>query len=366
MKICFVTTGDILDIATSKRALGMANHLSDLGWLVSLLLEDSNENKKRVKLECNAYIKVHYYSKSNAINEFVQKNRIIKNIQPDFIYICAFVFRNIIIGSGKKLVEHSELQSGMAENKAYRKLKPLFFEHLSLFYSDGILYASRYLEKEFQKRLSISKKSKTPQLYFPYAYSPELLFSTKNSDKSVKTNEKNKRIFVYLGSLVENYGLFTMIKAFEIIQLKGIKVTLLLLGEGPDADKANKYIQDHNLSDTIQMPGYIAEEEIKDYFDQADAFISPMNNTTQDWARCPSKVYMYLPYRKPIVTCKIGEPFEVLGNNGYYYENGDAGSMADVCLGIITEECKASIVNPDLHTWKTRSIEFDNWVKQSF
>ncbi len=36
--ICFVTTGDIKNIATAKRALGLANPLSKLGWSVSILM----------------------------------------------------------------------------------------------------------------------------------------------------------------------------------------------------------------------------------------------------------------------------------------------------------------------------------------
>ena len=37
MKICFITTGDIKNIATAKRALGLANPLADLGWEVSII-----------------------------------------------------------------------------------------------------------------------------------------------------------------------------------------------------------------------------------------------------------------------------------------------------------------------------------------
>lgn len=39
MKICFITTGDIKNIATAKRALGLANPLADLGWEVSIIME---------------------------------------------------------------------------------------------------------------------------------------------------------------------------------------------------------------------------------------------------------------------------------------------------------------------------------------
>ena len=48
-KICFVTTGDIKNIATAKRALGMADPLVELGWEVSILMEDTEENKAFIR-----------------------------------------------------------------------------------------------------------------------------------------------------------------------------------------------------------------------------------------------------------------------------------------------------------------------------
>lgn len=50
MKICSITTGDIKNIATAKRALGLANPLVDLGWDVSILMEDTEENRHRVSM----------------------------------------------------------------------------------------------------------------------------------------------------------------------------------------------------------------------------------------------------------------------------------------------------------------------------
>lgn len=53
MKICFITTGDIKNIATAKRALGLANPLADLGWEVSIIMENCEENKHRTKRRLN-------------------------------------------------------------------------------------------------------------------------------------------------------------------------------------------------------------------------------------------------------------------------------------------------------------------------
>ena len=48
------------------------------------------------------------------------------------------------------------------------------------------------------------------------------------------------------------------------------------------------------------MPGFVDEEDISQYFSVASAFISPMNDTTQDWVRCPSKMYLYLPIKNQL------------------------------------------------------------------
>jgi len=78
-KNVFVTTGDIKDIVTSKRALGMANPLSKLGWDVHIVMEDAVENKNRVSLECTTDVKLHYFSKTTAIDELKIKTKINEN-----------------------------------------------------------------------------------------------------------------------------------------------------------------------------------------------------------------------------------------------------------------------------------------------
>lgn len=113
MHICFITTGDIQSIASAKRALGLANPLADLGWKVSIILEDSEENRHRAMLECDKRINVFFFHYRSALDEIKKKNVIIRQIHPDYLYICAFVKRNIV-GLGypcKRIVEHSELMS---------------------------------------------------------------------------------------------------------------------------------------------------------------------------------------------------------------------------------------------------------------
>ena len=62
MKICFVTTGDMKNNASSKRALGLAKYLVDIGWRVSILMEDTIENRHHVQMECSNDINVYFFS----------------------------------------------------------------------------------------------------------------------------------------------------------------------------------------------------------------------------------------------------------------------------------------------------------------
>lgn len=367
MKICFVTTGDIKNIATSKRALGMGDVLCELGWDVEIIMEDTPENRKRAELECSEEIKLHYFSATSAWQEVKIKEKIIQNIQPDYVYICAFVFRNIVrtCKSVIRLVEHSELQSSIPDIKGLKKLSVHLFENYSVFYSDGLICASKYLSDYYTQK-SNHLKRKLPILYFPYAYSEKVCRIKSDNELSPKyTSLKDKFNIVFLGSLTENYGLFTMLEAIKIVSTNHQNIRLILLGWGRHFQQAKEFIEKYQLKDVVSMPGFVEEEEIADYFSIADAFLSPMKDTIQDWARCPSKLYMYLPYEKPIITCKIGEPHEILGNNGFYYYSGNISSLAEMCITVFNSN-KLNYNNYVLCSWKKRTEEFYSWIICNF
>ncbi|MCM1218492.1 MAG: glycosyltransferase [Lachnospiraceae bacterium] len=366
-KICFITTGDIKNIATSKRALGLANPLTKLGWDVSIIMEDTEENRSRVHMECNNQIDVLYLLYSNANDERKKKAKLLKEINPDVVYICAFVFRNIISTPRNciRLVEHSELQSEIADVRGVHKIRAYIQEYYSIVYSTGLLNASRYLENVFRKRARWCLKGNMPMLYSPYAYNKDVCTIDENASRLLKKKDE-ERFFVFLGSLALNYGAMTMVKAFEKISKSMPNIKLLLCGRGSAFKHVCEYIKVHHLEETVYTPGYIKEEDIPGYFTLADGFISPMNDSVQDWARCPSKLYMYLPYKKPIVTCRIGEPYETLGDKGYYFTPSDANSLAETVMKIAEQNKWKLDIDPSLHEWNSRAQELDRWIKSQF
>lgn len=365
-RICFVTTGDIKNNAAAKRALGMATPLSDIGWKVYIIMEDSKENRHRVSLECDGRIRVFYYPSSSVLKEVIMKKRILAKIKPDYIYLCAFVFRNIVPLSlkCKKLVEHSELLSKVCHRKMIRRIFDGILECCSIIYADGLLNASKYLQNTYIQRMNrVPFINNKPMLYFPYAYNSRQMQIRVGQLPEFKTNA-DKTYFVYLGTIAENYGIFTIIEAAKKLKETHPVFCVIVLGYGKDYGNAVKLVEEYGLNDNVYMHGFVEEEKIASYFSLASAFISPMNDTVQDWARCPSKLYMYLPYGKPVITCRIGEPLLVLGDSGLYYLPDDSSSLKEQMKRVMNNDFASLNVNPLLHTWEARAAAFNEWINE--
>lgn len=367
MKICFVTTGDITTLATMKRATGMGTPLVEAGNEVAIIALDCENNRQRFTLECPDVIPL-FFSASNWMDEVRQKKKIIEIWNPDIIYVCSFGFRNWIHHynvNGKKivLVEHSELASAIPNNK--KKLFYLVVEYLSIILFDGQLLASRYLESVFIKRIH-RIRNRVPILYFPYAYNKKTMNISSDLYLSLCNEYSNKKIMLYMGTLSINYGFLDILRAARKLKKDRHDFVFFIIGKGKHEGIGRTFILENKLEDVVKMLGYVSEEELSSYFKLATVFIAPLNNSIQDKARCPSKLFMYLPFRKPIITCKIGESWELFGDSGYYYESGDIDQLSDAIKSAIEKAPSSINVNPSEHTWELRTQEFLSWVQREF
>ncbi len=357
MKICFYTTGDIREIATMKRALGMAGPLMKLGWEVSIIAEDSPTNRSRIAIEAPG-ADVRYFPRSGAWSEIRRKRALLRAVAPDVVWVCALTVRNFVSGTrARVLVEHSELASAIRSWSWDKRLIVKFLENYSTRYS-GLVCASRYLERYY------AAKTRKPIFYSPYAYNEDVIRMPLTIQERLQREKGASYAFLYLGSMEREYGLFTMLEAMKILAQRGKDIKLYLVGEGGGCTAATDFIRANGLEEQIIQTGYAREEELNDYFTMADAFISPLNDTVQDWARCPSKVYMYLPYNKPVLTNRIGEPLEIFGERGLYFDTSDPQSLADLMER--TASLRQGNVDAAEHSWTARAEAFDAWYRTNF
>lgn len=357
MKILFLTLSSFSQFPSYKRAVGTGEALALLGHEVTIAVMDCEENRLRMRLEA-PHCKATWFAQSNPVGESISKLRAIRRFRPDVIYSTSFSIRNlafmrIFIPWGiKTIVEFCELYSEYPTKRLSWKLR----ETVALFENKYVLCASKFLEDHFSKEIS-KWHLKRHLVYSPYAY-PTYLNSVKNCEGKVPT-------IVFMASLRKEYGVYDVLDAVVKLLPSIPDLQLEILGGGPEKENMQRLVERRGLGQSIHVRGFVAENQLNDYFSRASVFVSPMHDTLQDKARCPSKLFYYLAYGKPIVTCKIGDPYETLGDFGYYYKCDDIEDMSRTIARAIKESYERSYPASFIakHSWMARARQFLEFIK---
>lgn len=363
--IVFVTTGDIEDIATSKRAFGMTEPLAALGYRVSILLQDTPTNRSRLATEAPS-AEPYWFGAGHAGREMRLKRRMLRELAPDIVYVGSFGLRNAVLPfratRALYLVEHSELISAILNRSWHRRVMDYVMERIAIRAFDGQVCASRYLEDYAGDKLGPDAVGRVH--YSPYAYSQSTLLPEGVPPRKAEAGRK-KRI-LYMGTLARNYGIFHIMDAVDRMRRTDDGFECVVLGKGRHFDEAVAHARALGLGDAIDFRGYVPEEDLPGYFSSTDVFVAPIFDTVQDKARCPSKMFMYVPFNRPVVTSAIGEARELFGAEyPFYFEPDNAEEMA-ACL-------RAALETPgdwtppwraEDHEWSARAIAFDAWIAE--
>lgn len=351
--ILFLTIGTFSQNAMMKRVKGFAPHLIAAGHRITIVAQDTAENRDYFS---SVGAETVFFSGSGLLSEIQQKTRLLQQHVPDVVYACGWGLRNLpaLLGS-TAIVEHAELLSANPESSALNCQKNFLLEWISVLFADGLVLASSYLLRTYQRRDVLGH---TKQLRLPYGLNLK-------DDPVVQSRESEgstSRV-LYMGSLYASYGILDIVDAASHVVEAEEAVEFIILGDGPDRQKAIEQARSLGIEDDIRFEGYVHEEVLDEYLGSADVFLSPMFDTVKDKARCPSKIPMYMRYRKPIVTCRIGEISAYLGDHGFCYSPGEPESMA-------TQVLRASRVqNPveyDLQSvcWQHLSERFLTWLEK--
>ena len=356
MKILFLTLSQFSSFPAYKRAIGMGEEMARMGDTVYIAVMDSVENRERMKYEAPHCIPL-WFGNSGIFQEVYSKIRMCWRIKPDVVYSISYSIRNLaflglLIPKTCLVTEFCELYSQVPRRRLTWELR----EVCACFESARIVVASQYLRQHFEQYMKRYKCLK-PMLYLPYAY-PQYL-----RPKAQETNFHEKNV-VYMASLWKGYGVWDVVKSFRKILALRSDVRLLIIGGGPEKNALIAYLKERGLSEKIVVLGYVPEDALNDYFSSADVFVAPIFDTIQDKARCPSKIFYYIAYNKPIVTCRIGEPANVLKEHAFYYNSGDVQSMAEAIKQALDKSLTFSYPDGFLekHSWKSRAFEVKEWL----
>ncbi len=346
-----------------KRAFGLAPGLQARGCHVEICLEDHPDN--RAEMERLAGCRAHYYRRGTFWQEYRQKARVIAECDCDVVHICGLGWRNAMLPRGKTppiVMDHVELESSLEGVPFPRKQAQALLEWASLIAYRNTVMASGYLHSTFQtrgRRLRLRRR----MMVLPYASdvpAPEQM----RGGSQFELGMVGKRLILYMGRQYKNYGCLDIVEALGRLRAVRRDWHAVLLGDGPEHQRIRQRIEQLGLKDDVRLPGYTTGSTHESYLATADVFLLPLYDTVTDWARCPSKVYIYMMYGRPIVTCRIGEASAAVGSDGFYYEPGDIESMARaISSGLDAPRDWRPSYDPQEHTWDARAAVYLRWVR---
>ena len=91
----------------------------------------------------------------------------------------------------------------------------------------------------------------------------------------IKKNKVKIINLLFAGRLVNRKGLIYLLKAIKKITANHSNIKLIVIGDGPEKLKLEKYVRDNNLSKFIDFKGEILGNARISYFQKSDIFCAP-------------------------------------------------------------------------------------------
>jgi glycosyltransferase involved in cell wall biosynthesis len=367
MRIAFVINSNLRTNASGKRAFGMAPYLVDQGCQVGLILQDHPAHRSLESSLPN--VEFVYHAIDKPLVERRRKTQLVAQGEYDVAVICSLSVRNGIHLRGAdapvQILDHPEIMCSFEDLPAWRRASEWFAEWRSMLRYDGHLAVSRFIERRIRRRL---QKLRRPEhvLYSPFAAEDDLRHYDPDAAAAIR-GQYGKPIILYLGTFIAAYGFHEMLAAAARLAKRRKDFVLVMAGDGGELEKGKAFVAQQGLQDQVAFPGFLTGDQLRNYLYAAEAFVCPLNDTVRDWARSPGKIYMYAVTGRPIVTCRIGEAVDTLGEAGFYYEQGNVESL-QTQLAAALDHGSAHVEGYDISHlfWQRRTDDFLSWLDAEF
>lgn len=195
---------------------------------------------------------------------------------------------------------------------------------------------------KYKKIICVSNQVKSSfiNLYPEYEEKVEVIYNPIDSEEIKRKSEESIEIFrdktftfISVGRLVEQKGFDILLKAHKLLLEEGILHNVVILGEGSERKKLEKYIKENCLENTVKLLGF--KKNPYPYIKQADAYVLSSKYEGYPLVLCEALVL-----NKKVVAGNCTGIQEILANNRYglIVEKGNEVELKNGMKKIISSE----------------------------
>jgi glycosyltransferase involved in cell wall biosynthesis len=146
----------------------------------------------------------------------------------------------------------------------------------------------------------------------------------------------------FVGSLQEYEGLDLLVEAASRLSAQGVKITVLIVGDGRSLGKLAASVRAHRVGEQVKLLGRVPFEEVSRYYSIFDVCAFPR----KDYEVCklipPLKILEAMAMAKPVIVSDLAPLLEMVtpGKTGLAFRVGNAASLAEA-LASLAEDSEA-------------------------
>jgi N-acetyl-alpha-D-glucosaminyl L-malate synthase BshA len=195
--------------------------------------------------------------------------------------------------------------------------------------SDGVTAVSEYLRNETYERFDIKKDIEVIPNFIDL---DRFQKSDKNHfKKAICPNDE--KVVVHVSNFREVKRVPEVVSVFSRVLKSGIDAKLLLVGDGPDRQRAEQRCRELGMCNEVRFLG--KQDQVEDILSIADLFLIPSGSETFGLAALEA-----MSCSVPVVSSNIGGLPEVniQGETGYLCDLDDIDCMGDHAVKILSDE----------------------------
>jgi len=129
----------------------------------------------------------------------------------------------------------------------------------------------------------------------------------------------NNRVIMFMGTPRAHKGIDDLIQAVEGLNSSDLRLVFV----GAESSFYSTRSKPSSVQERVVVFPKVPFEELPKYLSAADILVIPQRDTTDTQGQSPAKLFDAMAMAKPIITTRVSDIPEVLGENGYLVEPGN-------------------------------------------
>lgn len=195
--------------------------------------------------------------------------------------------------------------------------------------SDGVTAVSEYLKQETYNKFDIKKEIEV----IPNFIDLERFKKSNKGHFKKAICPEDEKIITHVSNFREVKRVPDVVSTFHHILENGVEAKLLMVGDGPDRQRAENRCRELKICDKVRFLG--KQEQVEEVLSISDLFLIPSGSETFGLAALEA-----MSCGVPVISSNIGGLPEVNihGETGYLCELGDVEAMGQYSLKILKDE----------------------------